>query len=214
MQQDVRVVQLADHFFSVGNEVRRKITAIELHAFDDFQFGGQALGLFNRDDAFIADPLHRFSDIATDFGVTVRRDAANLGDLVGATDLLRTLDDVLNDSCDRKVDAALEIHRVHAGSNCLGTFTNDRLGEYGRRRRAVTGDVIGLGSNFLDHLSAHVLELVFKLDFLGNRNTILGDTRCAKGFVDDDVAALGTQRYLDGIGQRVDALEHLVTGLC
>ena len=49
----------------------------------------------------------------------------------------------------RQVDAALEIHRVHAGRNGLGTFANDRLGENGRRRRAVTGDVVGLGATSL-----------------------------------------------------------------
>ena len=40
---------------------------------------------------------------------------------------------------------------------------------------SVTGDVGGLGSDFLDHLGAHVGELVFEFDFLGHGDTVFGD---------------------------------------
>ena len=56
-----------------------------------------------------------------------------------------------------------------------------------------------------DHLGAHVLELVCKLDFLGDRHAVLGDARSAEGLFEDDVAALGTERDLHGIGEDVDA---------
>ena len=45
---------------------------------------------------------------------------------------------------DGQVDAALEVHRVHAGGDRLGAFAHDRLGEHGRRGGAVAGDVGGL----------------------------------------------------------------------
>ena len=32
--------------------------------------------------------------------------------------------------------------------------------------------VVGLGGHFLDHLGAHVLELVFQFDFFGNGHTV------------------------------------------
>jgi hypothetical protein len=40
--------------------------------------------------------------------------------------------------------------------------------------------IIGLGGDLAHHLRAHVLELVLKLDFLGDGDTVLGDARRAK----------------------------------
>ncbi len=54
------------------------------------------------------------------------------------------------------------------------------LGQKGCSRRAVTGDVVGLRSDFADHLGAHVLELVFEFDLLGDRKRRLGDARRAR----------------------------------
>jgi len=68
-------------------------------------------------------------------------------------------------------------------------FLDDRLRQNGRGRGAVAGDVVGLRSNFADHLRAHVFELVFKLDFLGDGDAVLGDARGAERLVDDDVTA-------------------------
>ena len=42
-QQDVRVVELADHLLGIGDEVGREIAAVELHALDDVEFGFEAL---------------------------------------------------------------------------------------------------------------------------------------------------------------------------
>ena len=81
---------------------------------------------------------------------------------------------------DRLVDAALQVHRVHAGGDGLHAFADDRLGEHGGGGGAVAGDVGGLGSDFLHHLRAHVLELVLELDFLRDRDAVLGDGRGAE----------------------------------
>jgi hypothetical protein len=115
-------------------------------------------------------------------------------------------------SVDGEIDAALQIHRVHAGGNGLGAFADDRLGQDGCRGGAVTGDVVGLRSDFAHHLRAHVLELVFQFDFLGDGDAVLGDARGAEGLVDDDVAALRAQRHLHRIGEDVDAAQHFLAG--
>jgi hypothetical protein len=81
---------------------------------------------------------------------------------------------------DGLVDTALEVHRVHAGGNVLHAFADDGLGQHGGGGGAVTGDVGGLGSDFLDHLGAHVGELVLQFDFLGDGNAVLGDGRAAE----------------------------------
>jgi len=60
------------------------------------------------------------------------------------------------------------------------------------------------------HLRAHVLELVGELDFLGDSDAVLGDARCAIGLVDDDVAALGAKRDLDGVVEQFDAAQQAI----
>ena len=71
----------------------------------------------------------------------------------------------------------------------------------------------GLGRDFLDHLRAHVLELVAKFDFLGDGNAVLGDARRAERFVENDVAALGSERHAHRLGQDVDAAQHALAGI-
>src|SRR5690349_21105968 len=80
------------------------------------------------------------------------------------------------------VDAALEIHGVHAGGDCLQAFAYDGLSKQRRSGGAVARGVVGLGRDFLQHLCAHVFELVFELDLLGYGDTVLGRSRCAERF--------------------------------
>ena len=213
MQEDQRVFEGGNHFLGVGHEVGRQVPAVELHALDDFQrrFGG--LGFLDGDDTLVADLLHRLGDIVADLLFAVGRDRADLGNFRRGGDLGGTRLEVLDDFGDGEIDAALEIHRVHAGGNELDAFVDDRLGEHGRRGGAVAGDVVGLGRNRADHLGAHVLELVFEFDFLGDGDAVLGDSRGAERLVDHHVAALGTERDLDGVGENVDAANHLVAGI-
>src|SRR5581483_2205644 len=118
--------------------------------------------------------------------------------------------EVLDDRVDGKIDAALEVHRVHAGGNRLGAFANDGMGQHGRGGGAVAGRVSGLGGDFAHHLGAHVLELVFELDFLGDGDAVLGDARSAERLVENDVAALRAERHAHRIGEDVNAAQHLV----
>ena len=117
---------------------------------------------------------------------------------------------MLDDGFDREVDAALEVHRVHAGGNRLGAFLHDRLGEHGGGGGAVAGDVGGLRGDFAHHLRAHVLELVLELDLLGDGHAVLGDARSAERLVEHDVAALRAERNPHRIGENVDAAQHAV----
>src|SRR6266436_6178956 len=58
---------------------------------------------------------------------------------------------------------------------------------------AVAGNIGSLGSDFADHLCAHVLEGVLQFDFLRNRHAVLGDDRRAELLFDHRVAALGAE---------------------
>ncbi len=205
MDQDVGVAELDLHLLRIGDEVRREIATVELHALDHFELELEALGLLDRDHTFLADLLHRFCDLLADFAIAIGGDAADLGDLARSGDVLRGLLELLDHLADGEVDAALEVHRVHARGDRLHALADDRLGEHGRGRRAVAGDVVGLRGHFAHHLRAHVLEFVLELDLLGDGDAVLGDPRSAEALVDDDVAALGAQRHLDRIGEDVDA---------
>ena len=110
-----------------------------------------------------------------------------------------------DDLVDRLLDAALERERVGAGRDVLQTLADDRLGEHGRGRRAVAGDVVGRGGDLADELRALVLERVLDLDLAGDRDAVVGDRRGAELLVEDDVAALRAERDLDGVGDSVDA---------
>ena len=208
MKKDVRLFQNGAHLLGIGHEVRRQITAVELHALDDVEFGVEALGFFNRDHAFIADALHGLGNHLADLFLAIGRDGAYLGDFVRGRNGLRLRLKRGDNNFDSHVDAALQIHRVHAGGNRTGAFLGNRLGQNGGGGGAVAGYVVGLGGNFANHLRAHVLELVLELDVLGDGNAVLGDARCAKRLLKNHVTAFRAECDFHGIGQGIDALEH------
>ena len=209
----IDVVELDRHLLGIGDEVGRQIAAIELHALDDVELGLGALGLLDGDHALVADLLHRLGDHLADGGIAIGGDRPDLGDLLGGLHLLGARLDILDDGEHGDVDAALEIHRVHAGGDVLGALADDRGGEHGRRGGAVAGEVVGLRGDFAHHLGAHVLELVGELDLLGDGDAVLGDAGGAEGLLDDDVAPLRTERHLDGVVEDLDAAQHAVAGI-
>jgi hypothetical protein len=210
VQQHIGVLELRHHLLGIGDEVGRKIAAIELHAFDDLDLGLERLRLLDRDDAFVADLLHGLRDHLADLAVAVRRDGADLGDLGRGADFLGALLDILHHRAHRDVDAALQVHRVHAGGDRFGAFPHDGMRQHGRRGGAVAGLVVGFLRDLAHHLGAHVLEFVIELDLLGHRHAILGDARRPEALVEDDVAALGAERHPHRIGQDIDAAQHPV----
>ena len=90
---------------------------------------------------------------------------------------------------------------------------HDRRGQHGRGGGAVAGSVGRLGGHFAHHLGAHVLELVLKLDFLGDGDAVLGDAGGAERLVEHDVAALGAERHLHRVVENFDAAQHPVAGI-
>src|SRR5690606_7914155 len=173
-QQDERVFQQDGLLVRIVDEVGRQVATVELHAFDDVEFVFQRLAVFYRDHAFLANFFHGFSDAVTNGGIAVGGDGANLRDFLGGGAGLGDFLQFFNGCADSLVDAALQVHRVHASGNELHAFANDSLGQHGCGGGAVTGVVGGLGSHFLNHLCAHVHELVFQFHFLGHGHTVLG----------------------------------------
>jgi hypothetical protein len=94
----------------------------------------------------------------------------------------------------------------------LEALGDERLAEHDCGRRAVAGDVVRLGRDFLQELGAHVLEGVFELDLAGDGHAVVRDRRRAELLVEDDVAALGTKGHLDRIGELVDTALEAASG--
>ena len=185
MDEDVDILEGGFHAIRIGDEVRREVAAIELHALDDFELSLKRLRLFDGDHAILTDLLHSLGDDGADGGVGVGRDGADLGDHVAGDGLgelgeraaldCAVLVALADDGLDGLVDAALERHGVGAGGDGLDALAIDRLREHGGGGGAVPGDVGGLGGDFADHLCAHVLERVLQLDLLGDGDAVLGD---------------------------------------
>src|SRR3972149_4340445 len=78
---------------------------------------------------------------------------------------------------------------------------------------AVAGNVGSLARNLLDHLSAHVFELVFELDLFGDGDAVLGDIGSAVRFVQDYVSPFGPERDGSGVRQYIYTFENRVAGV-
>src|SRR4029077_17803846 len=78
----------------------------------------------------------------------------------------------------------------------------------GGSRGAVAGLIGGVGSDFLHHLRAHVLEFVLELDLFRDRHTVLGDGGSAEALLEHGIAALGAECRLYGVSENVHAPEH------
>jgi hypothetical protein len=48
-----------------------------------------------------------------------------------------------------------------------------------------------LARHFLHHLGAHILERILQVDFLRDRDAVLGDRRRSEALAEDDVAPRG-----------------------
>ena len=152
----------------------------------------------------LADLVERVSDEVTNRRI-LRGDGRNLCDLILASNRAGDLAQTIVDGNDCLVDAALEVHRGAASGDNLETLAHHRLGKNRGGGRSVTGNIVGLGCDLLGELSAEVFVRVFKLYLTGDGHTIVGDGGCAPLLVDDDVAALRTERHLDGVSERVYA---------
>ena len=145
--------------------------------------------------------------------VAIGGDRADLRDLLGGVDLLGALLEVGDDRGDGDVDAALEIHRVHAGGDRLGAFLDDRMGEHGRGGGAVAGLSLvfwatsrTIWAPMFSNLSSSSISLATVTPSLVMRGR-------AEGLVEHDVAALGAERHFHGVGENVDAAQHAVAGV-
>src|SRR5215468_1108534 len=176
--EDVRVLKDRLEALRVGDEVGRDVPLVEAHALGELELQAEGVALLDGDDAFLADLVHGLGDHLADGRVT-GRDGGRGGDLLLGLHLLGELGKLLAHPLDGRLDAALERHRVRARRDVAQALAHERLGQHGRRRRAVAGHVVGLLRYFLDKLGADLLPRVLELDLLGDGHAIVGDRGCA-----------------------------------
>jgi len=136
-----------------------------------------------------------------------------LSDLLTGVDDLGVVLEVVKHEGDGLIDAAFEVHGVHASGDTHAALSVDGLGQHGGGGGAIAGQVVGLAGNLAHKLGAEVLELVLEVDAAGHSDTILGDLGRAVGLLNDDVTSLGAKSGLHGVGNLVDTSQHGAAGL-
>ena len=209
-EQDVRVVEHGGLVVDVGHEVRGDVALVEAHALGELKVQTEAVVVLDGHHTILADLVERLGDLLADLGIGCG-DRRGRGDLLLGLHRLGRGHEFLDDRVGGLLDATAQRDRVRTGHNILEAFVHKGLGQHGRGGGAIAGHIVGLLGDFLDELGADALERVFKIDFLGDRHTIVGDGRRTIGLVEHHVAALRSQRHLDGIGELVETRQHALT---
>ena len=192
--KDVGVIQNGLHLIGVCNHVGGGVTSVELHAFNGRKFGVHGLALFNRYNAVFADNFHCVGNKTADRFVTCRnggdlRDGKLVFDGFGYGFYL----------IHRRVygcgDTLFQDNGICACGKVFKAFAYYSLSEHHCGGCTVAGNVVGLCGNFFYKLRTHIFKGVFKLYFLGYRNAVVGDEGRAEFFIENNVSALGTERY-------------------
>ena len=204
--QDVGVLEDGLHAVLVGDEVGRDVALVELHTLDELELEPEGVRLLDGDDAVLADLVHRLGNHLADLGVVVRARSTRRG-RSGRGPRRRATWALIESTAAATAFSMPRFmrHRVGAGGDVLQAGLDHRLGEHGGGGGSVTGDVVGLGGDFFDELGAHVLPRVLELDLFGDRHAVVRDRRRAPLLVEHDVAALGAERYSNGVGEPVDS---------
>lgn len=173
-EQDEGLLELDLLGLGVGDEVGGGVATVEAHTLGDLELILQGLTLLHGDNTLLANTLHGGGDELANVGVTIGGDGGYLGDLLAGGDRAGVSLKVFNSGLDGSLDTAAQIHRVAASGNVLDGLGEDGAGEDSGGSGTVTSDLVGLGGNILDKAGTEVLELVLKLDGLGDTYTVLG----------------------------------------
>ena len=114
-------------------------------------------------------------------------------------------------SVDRLLDAALEGNWVCSSSDVLQTFAINRFSQHRSGGGTITSDVARFARNFAHQLGADILVRIGEFDLLGDSNAVFGDRWGSELFVDDDIAAFGTESGLDGLSEDFYASQDFLT---
>ena len=202
--QHVRLVQRCLHPLHVAHEVGRDVAAVELHALGVLDLDLQAFALFDGDHAVMADLVHGLGEQLADLRV-VGRDRGDVLDVLFAFDGNRQLARSARPppAAPRSMPRLSSIGLAPA-ARLRRPFGDHRLGQHRGGGGPVAGHIVGSGGGLLEHLGAHVREVILELDLFGHGHAIMRDGRCAPFLIDGHVAAARAHGHLDRVGQSVD----------
>ena len=195
--QDVSIFEDAFHGGRIGHEIRREVTSVKLHPFDEFKFVMEALAFVDRYHTVLANAFHGICEQVTDSSVVVRSDRSDVGHLGLVLDLDRHLLELLGDIRNGLLDTSLHLNRIHTGNNRFEPFVENRFGHDRGSGCSIASNVAGLRGHFAYHASAHVLVNIFEVDFLSDRNTVFGHCWATERLLQNNVPTAWSECYLD-----------------
>ncbi|EKE08905.1 MAG: heat shock protein 60, mitochondrial precursor [uncultured bacterium] len=129
MDKNKGILHLTDHLFCICDKIRRKISTIKLHSFNNIKFGLERFCFFNRNYALIPHFFHGASNHFSNLMLTIGRNSSHLGDFLVGRDGTGALFHVFNNSLDSHINSAFEVHRIHPCSNCFDALFNNCMSE-------------------------------------------------------------------------------------
>ena len=212
VDEDVSIFNVRFHLFRIGDEIRADVPAVELHTLDVFRLKFEATSIFHRDDAVFPDLVHHIRKQLADLTILCGY-AGHAGDLLLGFNRRGIFQDVRTDRFCAGQNATLEQHRVRASSDVLQALIHNGMGQNGGCRRAIPRDIIGLGRRLFQKLCAHILIRIFQLNLARHCHAIVSHGRCAKLFVQRNIAPLWPERGTDCIRHHLDSRLQLTTGV-
>ena len=202
--QDIRILKICFHLLHVGAHISGDVSTVELHTFYKVQLVNHCLGLFNRDNAVLGNLLHCICDHNAD-SVIACRDSCYTLDLLLAAYRFAHGNEGLNGCFRSFLHTLAKDDRVCTCCQVAHTFLYHCLCKNCSCCCAVAGYIICLGSNFLDELSAHILETVFKVNFLCDGNAVICNCRAAVCLLKDYISSFRSKCNAYYICQFIDA---------
>ena len=129
MQQDEWALQLAGHLLRVRYKVRRTISPVELHSFNNFQLSLQRFRFFNSNDTFFSNFFKSLGQHLSNRRITICRNCADLSNLFVCRNLLGNRFQHFCDCIYTQINSSLQIDRIDSGSYYFQSFFYDCLGQ-------------------------------------------------------------------------------------
>ena len=211
-QQDAHIVQHRAQAFGVVDEVRRQVAIAKLQALHHVEHTHQARAVFDRDGPFAAHLVDGAGHQFTNRSVVVGRDGGHMRNVLRVGAGLGHALEFGHHGFNRSLDAALEVHRVHATRQIAQAFVHHAVRQHGGGGGAVTGHLAGAHGHLAQQLRPHVFKRVFQVNGLGHQHARVHDLGRAPFALQNHGAPARPHRHLDGFGQSIDAPANFVAG--
>jgi len=209
LQQHIGVLELPTILLGIGDEVRRKISRIELLAFDDSRPRLQRLASSTVMTPSLADLLHGLRDHLADLAVAVRRDGADLAISAEEPTILARFSMSFTTALTAK-----SMPRFSPWGHAGGDDLRLRARWHAPARFAVVvpspawslvfcATSRTIWAPIFSNLSSSSISL-------RHRHAVLGDARAPKLLSSTTLRPLGAEGHPYRIGQDIDAAQHPV----